>query len=514
MEIPFHQLGLLLPYLPPSIILQHKRLRHTKVLPALCRFTVNSEKSIREQAFKAIGGFLSKLEQVSEDPSLIERMVPNSAKSVEKLDPPVKESLDSWNVDSGDAQEELTEIPPERMSPPKDEKDDWGSFETDTEYYVEKIREEHLENMELFQKAKKKPQSYFSGDPEEDPFSPFQENSQKEEPTDWNTDNWDTWESPGKTSMNSSGDQKLQQRTLKFNDSQQNSSAAIGDHFKDDKSILKKDKSYLGKSGYLVGAKIDSGTFGTVRYARKNTPSGTIPLAVKIIDKSKVSSLFTQKFLLRELEIWPRLRHRHIVQVDRIIQIQSRIYVFMELAENGSVIDYVQKYGAASEEMGRMWCKRMCQALRYCHSKGVAHRDLKCDNLLLGKNLELKVGDFGFCCLSVNPRSGDRTYSDTYCGSSSYVAPEVIEGQPYDPIPADVWSAGVCMYVILNNSMPFDDTNIVQMHECQVTRNWRFSDKVAKKLSNSAKNIITHMLEPDPTRRPTMDQVLRCSWLR
>ncbi|GFT90294.1 hypothetical protein NPIL_634431, partial [Nephila pilipes] len=62
-----------------------------------------------------------------------------------------------------------------------------------------------------------------------------------------------------------------------------------------------------------------------------------------IIDKSKASPLFTQKFLLRELEIWPRLRHRHIVQVERMFQIQDRIYVFMELAPGGSVIEYVQR---------------------------------------------------------------------------------------------------------------------------------------------------------------------------
>ncbi|GFS82393.1 hypothetical protein TNCV_1212801 [Trichonephila clavipes] len=62
-----------------------------------------------------------------------------------------------------------------------------------------------------------------------------------------------------------------------------------------------------------------------------------------IIDKSKASPLFTQKFLMRELEIWPRLRHRHIVQVERMFQIQDRIYVFMELAPGGSVIEYVQR---------------------------------------------------------------------------------------------------------------------------------------------------------------------------
>ncbi|XP_055943129.1 testis-specific serine/threonine-protein kinase 2-like [Argiope bruennichi] len=217
---------------------------------------------------------------------------------------------------------------------------------------------------------------------------------------------------------------------------------------------------------------------------------------------------------MRELEIWPRLRHRHIIQVERMFQIQDRIYVFMELAPGGSVIEYVQRYGAVDENVGRNWCKRMCQALRYCHKKGVAHRDLKCDNLLLDKDLQVKIGDFGFCCRSKDPRTGQTIFSDTYCGSSSYVAPEVIESQPYDPIKADIWSAGVCIYVILNNAMPFDDSNLTRMHEDQVTRNWGFAPKIKKNISSSAKNLVARLLEPDPSKRPSMEQVLNCSWMR
>ncbi|PRD21832.1 UNVERIFIED_CONTAM: Testis-specific serine/threonine-protein kinase 2 [Trichonephila clavipes] len=174
----------------------------------------------------------------------------------------------------------------------------------------------------------------------------------------------------------------------------------------------------------------------------------------------------------------------------------------------------LNRYGAVDENIGRNWCKRMCQALRYCHKKGVAHRDLKCDNLLLDQDLQVKIGDFGFCCRSVDSRNGSPIFSDTYCGSSSYVAPEVIESQPYDPIAADIWSAGVCIYVILNNAMPFDDSNLTRMHEDQINGKWDFSPKVKKSLSASAKNLVARMLEPVPSKRPSMDQVLNCNWMR
>ncbi|XP_035212540.1 testis-specific serine/threonine-protein kinase 1-like, partial [Stegodyphus dumicola] len=183
-----------------------------------------------------------------------------------------------------------------------------------------------------------------------------------------------------------------------------------------ERNILLKDRYILSTNGYYIGRKIDSGTFATVRFAEKTSKNGTVPLAVKIINKAKASPLFTEKFLKRELDIWPRLRHRHIIQVIQMFKIQSRIYVFMELAHGGSVIEYVQRHGAVDEDRGRNWCKKMCQALRYCHKKGIAHRDLKCDNLLLDKDLQVKIGDFGFCCRCLDPQTGVLSYSDTYCG--------------------------------------------------------------------------------------------------
>ncbi|XP_035204364.1 testis-specific serine/threonine-protein kinase 4-like, partial [Stegodyphus dumicola] len=103
------------------------------------------------------------------------------------------------------------------------------------------------------------------------------------------------------------------------------------------------DRSRLAAHGLWIGKKISSGTFCDVHFAAKKLPSGRRKdLAVKIIDKSKVSPLFKEKFLSRELSIWPNLRHSHIIQCDQIFQIKNKTYIFMELAPGGTVTEYIQ----------------------------------------------------------------------------------------------------------------------------------------------------------------------------
>lgn len=80
------------------------------------------------------------------------------------------------------------------------------------------------------------------------------------------------------------------------------------------------------------------------------------------------------------------------------------------------ILYFFFRNGAVDENMAHKWCKGMCEALQYCHRKGIAHRDLKCDNLLLDLNLEIKIGDFGFCCKCTDKTTGCPIYSNTHCG--------------------------------------------------------------------------------------------------
>lgn len=142
----------------------------------------------------------------------------------------------------------------------------------------------------------------------------------------------------------------------------------------------------------------------------------------------------------------------------------------------------------------------------------IAHRDMKCENVLLTSNFNVKLADFGFARYVIDNR-GKRVLSDTYCGSLSYAAPEILRASPYNPKIADLWSLGVILYILLNKSMPFDDTDIKRLYEQQTNRKWKFRSKIAETLSEQVKKLVTRLLEPDVSKRWKLDQTLHSEWI-
>lgn len=87
------------------------------------------------------------------------------------------------------------------------------------------------------------------------------------------------------------------------------------------------------------------------------------------------------------------------------------------------------------------------------------NRDIKCENMLMDAEFNIKLSDFGFAKGHMKPKNGQFPYSETFCGSYAYASPEILKGMPYQPQQSDVWSMGIVLYAMVFGRLPFDDTN-------------------------------------------------------
>lgn len=175
----------------------------------------------------------------------------------------------------------------------------------------------------------------------------------------------------------------------------------------------------LERRGYSFGKKIGKGSYGCVVRAQYEDKSlgQTVELACKYVDRNKAPKDFLQKFFPREIEILTQISHPNIIGIHSILQSGSTVFIFMRWAENGDLLDYVKKFGAIPEIQANLWFFQMVSAVKYIHSLDYSHRDLKCENILISKHMNLKLADFGFSRKCVDERN-EKILSETFCGSA------------------------------------------------------------------------------------------------
>lgn len=149
--------------------------------------------------------------------------------------------------------------------------------------------------------------------------------------------------------------------------------------------------------------------------------------------------------------------------------------------------------------MVRHYSKQLIQAVHYMHSMGVAHRDIKCENILLDANFDIKVVDLGFACpLGGKNESG---FQNDYVGSRNYMAPEILMKRPYQPAVVDLFALGVVMFMLYSGSAPFEQASYDDPHYRLLALNeqstfWKAHEQGRPKgfFSEDFKNLISNML--------------------
>ncbi|EFN53608.1 hypothetical protein CHLNCDRAFT_32147 [Chlorella variabilis] len=279
---------------------------------------------------------------------------------------------------------------------------------------------------------------------------------------------------------------------------------------------------------YELGAQIGEGGFSRVRLATHRATGQAF--ACKIIPlprpgKAVNENLSDRAAIMKEIDALLDLDHPRVIELREYFVQQNRVHLIMELLRGGELLDAVLEQGHYSEADARTIFRQLMEALQYLHSKGVVHRDLKLDNLLLvepGDIRSIKLADFGFA----KKLHGGLDGMKTVCGTPGYIAPEVILGimKPSgDPQPSsvdhrynescDLWSAGVILYMLLAGVPPFHDKSEPRLLRSIMAGKYSLDDPVWEEISGEAKDLVSKLLVVDPASRLTCQQVMEHPWM-
>ncbi|CAB0036393.1 unnamed protein product [Trichogramma brassicae] len=225
-----------------------------------------------------------------------------------------------------------------------------------------------------------------------------------------------------------------------------------------------------------------------------------IDVAIKMIDKGLMQAAGMVGRVQQEIKIHQRLKNPSVLDFYTCFEDKNYVYIVLELCHNGELQRYLKEQGPLSEQEAGRIIQQVVQGLLYLHSFQILHRDMSLSNLLLTKDMQVKIADFG---LATQLSSPDEKHF-TMCGTPNFIAPEVATRSSHG-LETDVWSLGCMLYTLLVGTPPFD-SNAVQS---TLTRVVMADYKMPSHLSENAKNLIDRLLKKNPIDRIRLRDILK-----
>ena len=262
---------------------------------------------------------------------------------------------------------------------------------------------------------------------------------------------------------------------------------------------------------YEKHEEIGKGHFADVyRVIEKST--GT-EYAAKYIKKKRLESSrrgVAKKDIQNEVNILAEMDHDNIIYLHQVYENRHQAILVLELVGGGELFDYISEREWLTEEEASNFVKQILLGLKYMHSRGVAHLDLKPENVMLksADSHELKIIDFGVS-KKLNP---DEEYREML-GTTEFVSPEVINYEPIS-LNSDMWSIGVITYIMLSGASPFLGDTQQETYANIIGCDYEFDEEFFSHTSELAKDFIRKVLVKDQTKRASVDECLVHPWIR
>jgi serine/threonine protein kinase len=252
---------------------------------------------------------------------------------------------------------------------------------------------------------------------------------------------------------------------------------------------------------YALDQEIGHGTFGTVRAAR-HIATG-VQVAIKIVPKDPACSDDSCRSAAAEMNVLRSIHHPNVVAFYDFLQDAGADYIVMELAPHGALSDMISPITPLSESAVRHYLRQIVSGLQYLHGEmGIVHRDLKCENILLDGQNNVKLIDFGLSEPIGSSPSGP-------CGTLAYLSPEMMAGTGYTAS-TDIWSLAVIVYTIAVGRLPFGKEDPAVMMKQIAYKEPEYPESCSDELIDLLKT----MFERNPAKRITLDGILAHPFLR
>ncbi|CAJ1378181.1 unnamed protein product [Effrenium voratum] len=256
-----------------------------------------------------------------------------------------------------------------------------------------------------------------------------------------------------------------------------------------DEFLVKRDQKGISLEDFELGRSIGKGRFATVKIAELKEQRD-LPICLKVLRKTAVIELEQAEHVVNEKNVLTSVSSPFMIRVLDTFQDTHRLYIAMELVIGGELFTLLRAKKKFEEHASRFFAAEMASALLHLHSMLVVFRDLKPENILVHKSGHLKLTDFGFAKYLKAGKTA------TICGTTEYMAPEIINRQPYG-LMVDWWSFGVLVYEMLAGRSPFNDADENQVLSLVLAG--RVSYPV--NFSKESKDFVARLLTKSPTRR-------------